>query len=97
MYTAKLSLSVENVDDVLAVASFLQMQEVISACNTLRALSGPAEPSPSQEGTSVAGTVLPPPPFFFPFFCYCSCRYLVLAKKPAKHLLVPLAHQLQNT
>ncbi|XP_054858056.1 zinc finger and BTB domain-containing protein 17 isoform X2 [Eublepharis macularius] len=57
MYTAKLSLSVENVDDVLAVASFLQMQEIISACNTLRALSGsgPAETGPSQEGPSAAG------------------------------------------
>ncbi|KAL8198237.1 UNVERIFIED_CONTAM: Zinc finger and BTB domain-containing protein 17 [Gekko kuhli] len=55
MYTAKLSLSAENVDDVLAVASFLQMQEIISACNTLRALSGPAETSPGQEGPSLAG------------------------------------------
>ncbi|XP_060115559.1 zinc finger and BTB domain-containing protein 17 [Heteronotia binoei] len=56
MYTAKLSLSVENVDDVLAVASFLQMQEIISACNTLRALSEPlSEASPSPEGPSAAG------------------------------------------
>nr|XP_056721439.1 zinc finger and BTB domain-containing protein 17 [Euleptes europaea] len=55
MYTAKLSLSAENVDDVLAVASFLQMQEIISACNTLRALSGPAETSPGQDGPPAAG------------------------------------------
>ncbi|XP_077167137.1 zinc finger and BTB domain-containing protein 17 isoform X2 [Paroedura picta] len=55
MYTARLSLSVENVDDVLAVASFLQMQEIISACNTLRALSGPAETCPGQAGPSTAG------------------------------------------
>ncbi|XP_048375419.1 zinc finger and BTB domain-containing protein 17 isoform X2 [Sphaerodactylus townsendi] len=55
MYTARLSLSVNNVDDVLAVASFLQMQEIISACNTLRALSGPAENSPGQEGPPAAG------------------------------------------
>ncbi|XP_015268073.1 PREDICTED: zinc finger and BTB domain-containing protein 17 [Gekko japonicus] len=55
MYTAKLSLSAENVDDVLAVASFLQMQEIITACNTLRALSGPAETSPGQESPSLAG------------------------------------------
>ncbi|XP_032087748.1 zinc finger and BTB domain-containing protein 17 isoform X1 [Thamnophis elegans] len=42
MYTAKLTLSPENVEDVLAVGSFLQMQEVVQACNTLRALSAPA-------------------------------------------------------
>ncbi|XP_034257503.1 zinc finger and BTB domain-containing protein 17 isoform X2 [Pantherophis guttatus] len=42
MYTAKLTLSPENVEDVLAVGTFLQMQEVVQACNTLRALSAPA-------------------------------------------------------
>lgn len=46
MYTAKLTLSSENVEDVLAVGSFLQMQEIVQACNTLRALSAPAEASP---------------------------------------------------
>ncbi|XP_049627939.1 zinc finger and BTB domain-containing protein 17 [Suncus etruscus] len=38
MYTAKLSLSSENVDDVLAVASFLQMQDIIIACHALKSL-----------------------------------------------------------
>lgn len=42
MYTAKLSLSPENVDDVLAVASFLQMQDVITACHALKSLAEPA-------------------------------------------------------
>uniref|UniRef100_A0A0F7Z2W6 Zinc finger and BTB domain-containing protein 17 n=1 Tax=Crotalus adamanteus TaxID=8729 RepID=A0A0F7Z2W6_CROAD len=42
MYTAKLTLNPENVEDVLAVGSFLQMQEVVQACNALRALSAPA-------------------------------------------------------
>ncbi|XP_026571676.1 zinc finger and BTB domain-containing protein 17 isoform X1 [Pseudonaja textilis] len=41
MYTAKLTLSPENVEDVMAVGSFLQMQEVVHACSTLRALSPP--------------------------------------------------------
>ncbi|XP_058017233.1 zinc finger and BTB domain-containing protein 17 isoform X2 [Ahaetulla prasina] len=41
MYTAKLTLSPENVEDVLAVGSFLQMQEVVQACNTMRAFSAP--------------------------------------------------------
>lgn len=42
MYTAKLSLSPENVDDVLAVASFLQMQDIITACHTLKSLAEPS-------------------------------------------------------
>lgn len=43
MYTAKLSLSPDNVEDVLAVAGFLQMQEIVSACNALKSLSVPPE------------------------------------------------------
>ncbi|NWW53536.1 ZBT17 protein, partial [Pedionomus torquatus] len=39
MYTAKLSLNLDNVEDVLAVAGFLQMQEIVSACNALKSLS----------------------------------------------------------
>ncbi|KAM9370380.1 zinc finger and BTB domain-containing protein 17 isoform 1-T1 [Phaethornis superciliosus] len=39
MYTARLSLSPDNVEDVLAVAGFLQMQEIVSACNALKSLS----------------------------------------------------------
>uniref|UniRef100_A0A8C6JNV4 Zinc finger and BTB domain-containing protein 17 n=1 Tax=Melopsittacus undulatus TaxID=13146 RepID=A0A8C6JNV4_MELUD len=43
MYTAKLSLNPDNVEDVLAVAGFLQMQEIVSACNALKSLTVPAE------------------------------------------------------
>uniref|UniRef100_A0A670J3F7 Zinc finger and BTB domain-containing protein 17 n=3 Tax=Podarcis muralis TaxID=64176 RepID=A0A670J3F7_PODMU len=64
MYTSKLKLSLENVEDVLAVAGFLQMQEIISACNSLRTLSAPAEaavespgdpPTAGQEKTAGGG------------------------------------------
>lgn len=63
MYTAKLTLSPENVEDVLAVGSFLQMQEVVQACNTLRALSAPA----GLEIPTVAGRALSRPWVRFPF------------------------------
>ncbi|NWT05743.1 ZBT17 protein, partial [Mionectes macconnelli] len=49
MYTAKLSLSPDNVEDVLAVAGFLQMQEVVSACNALKSLSVPPEDPPGNQ------------------------------------------------
>ncbi|XP_029821087.1 zinc finger and BTB domain-containing protein 17 [Manacus vitellinus] len=49
MYTAKLSLSPDNVEDVLAVAGFLQMQEVVSACNALKSLSVPPENPPGSQ------------------------------------------------
>ncbi|NXP72476.1 ZBT17 protein, partial [Ramphastos sulfuratus] len=50
MYTAKLSLNPDNVEDVLAVAGFLQMQEIVSACNALKSLTVPAgSPSESQQ------------------------------------------------
>ncbi|XP_053307740.1 zinc finger and BTB domain-containing protein 17 [Spea bombifrons] len=45
MYTARLSLTRENVEDVLAVAGFLQMQEIVNACTALKSLSMPAEES----------------------------------------------------
>ncbi|NWX14868.1 ZBT17 protein, partial [Aegotheles bennettii] len=45
MYTAKLSLNPDNVEDVLAVAGFLQMQEIVSACNALKSLAVPVESS----------------------------------------------------
>ncbi|KAM9116017.1 zinc finger and BTB domain-containing protein 17 isoform 1-T1 [Pangshura tecta] len=45
MYTAKLSLSPENVEDVLAVAGFLQMQEIVNACNALKSLTVSVEHS----------------------------------------------------
>ncbi|KAB0344247.1 hypothetical protein FD754_021173 [Muntiacus muntjak] len=53
MYTAKLSLSSENVDDVLAVASFLQMQDIITACHTLKSLGElAASPGESMEASA---------------------------------------------
>uniref|UniRef100_A0A8C5F1W0 BTB domain-containing protein n=1 Tax=Gopherus evgoodei TaxID=1825980 RepID=A0A8C5F1W0_9SAUR len=56
MYTAKLSLSPENVEDVLAVAGFLQMQEIVNACNALKSLTVSAEPSSeSHEVPEVTG------------------------------------------
>ncbi|XP_045441130.1 zinc finger and BTB domain-containing protein 17 isoform X4 [Pipistrellus kuhlii] len=53
IYTAKLSLSSENVDDVLAVASFLQMQDIITACHALKSLAKPAT-SPGENTEAVA-------------------------------------------
>ncbi|NXJ72461.1 ZBT17 protein, partial [Rostratula benghalensis] len=57
MYTAKLSLNPDNVEDVLAVAGFLQMQEIVSACNALKSLSAPAEsPAENQRPLPEMGT-----------------------------------------
>ncbi|XP_051281410.1 zinc finger and BTB domain-containing protein 17 isoform X2 [Dicentrarchus labrax] len=42
MYTAKLSLSPQNVEDVLAVANFLQMQEIVNACSAYQSIANPA-------------------------------------------------------
>ncbi|XP_061592650.1 zinc finger and BTB domain-containing protein 17 [Cololabis saira] len=42
MYTAKLDLRPQNVDDVLSVAHFLQMQEIINACSAFQSMSNPA-------------------------------------------------------
>lgn len=42
MYTAKLSLSTQNVEDVLAVANFLQMQEIVNACSAYQSMANPA-------------------------------------------------------
>ncbi|XP_028849531.1 zinc finger and BTB domain-containing protein 17-like [Denticeps clupeoides] len=39
MYTAKLCLSPQNVEDVSAVATFLQMQEIVNACSAYQSLS----------------------------------------------------------
>ncbi|XP_068997172.1 zinc finger and BTB domain-containing protein 17 isoform X2 [Embiotoca jacksoni] len=41
MYTAKLTLSQQNVEDVLSVAHFLQMQEIINACSAYQSMSNP--------------------------------------------------------
>lgn len=59
MYTAKLSLSSENVDDVLAVASFLQMQDIITACHALKSLAEPAaSPGENVEASAAEGKLL---------------------------------------
>lgn len=59
MYTAKLSLSPENVDDVLAVASFLQMQDIITACHTLKSLAEPTStPGESADTSAVEGELI---------------------------------------
>ncbi|XP_031724577.1 zinc finger and BTB domain-containing protein 17 [Anarrhichthys ocellatus] len=42
MYTAKLTLSPQNVEDVLAVANFLQMQEIVNACSAYQSVANPA-------------------------------------------------------
>uniref|UniRef100_A0A672YRF5 Zinc finger and BTB domain containing 17 n=1 Tax=Sphaeramia orbicularis TaxID=375764 RepID=A0A672YRF5_9TELE len=42
MYTAKLSLNPQNIEDVLAVATFLQMQEIINACSAYQSMANPA-------------------------------------------------------
>ncbi|KAI6073834.1 zinc finger and BTB domain-containing protein 17 [Aix galericulata] len=56
MYTAKLSLNPDNVEDVLAVAGFLRMQEIVSACNALKSLTVLAEsPVESQEVPAETG------------------------------------------
>lgn len=56
MYTAKLSLSPENVDDVLAVASFLQMQDIVTACHTLKSLAEPSSTTgESADASAVEG------------------------------------------
>lgn len=42
MYTAKLTLNPQNVEDVLAVATFLQMQEIVNACSAYKSLAAPS-------------------------------------------------------
>uniref|UniRef100_A0A3P9ILP9 Zinc finger and BTB domain containing 17 n=1 Tax=Oryzias latipes TaxID=8090 RepID=A0A3P9ILP9_ORYLA len=44
MYTSKLNLNPQNVEEVLSVAHFLQMQEIINACSAFQSM---ANPSPS--------------------------------------------------
>uniref|UniRef100_A0A8C5EU19 Zinc finger and BTB domain containing 17 n=1 Tax=Gouania willdenowi TaxID=441366 RepID=A0A8C5EU19_GOUWI len=51
MYTAKLRLFPQNVEDVLSVAHFLQMQEIVNACSAYQTLS---TPSPSLMTVDVA-------------------------------------------
>lgn len=42
MYTSKLSLNLENIEDVLSVAHFLQMPEIINACSAYQSMSNQA-------------------------------------------------------
>jgi len=42
MYTAKLTLSPQNVEDVMTVANFLQMQEIVNACSAYQSMANPA-------------------------------------------------------
>ncbi|KAM9299543.1 zinc finger and BTB domain-containing protein 17 [Gastrophryne carolinensis] len=56
MYTARLNLNRENVDDVLAVAGFLQMQEIVNACTALKSLSMGAP----EEALPATHEVMPP-------------------------------------
>ncbi|XP_057682157.1 zinc finger and BTB domain-containing protein 17 [Corythoichthys intestinalis] len=46
MYTAKLSLTSDNVEAVVAVANFLQMEEIVNACSVYQSVNDPA-PSPN--------------------------------------------------
>ncbi|RVE55671.1 hypothetical protein OJAV_G00234030 [Oryzias javanicus] len=41
MYTSKLNLNPQNVEDVLSVAHFLQMQEIINACSAFQSMANP--------------------------------------------------------
>ncbi|KAK7128885.1 hypothetical protein R3I94_017192 [Phoxinus phoxinus] len=46
MYTAKLTLSPQNIEDVIAVATFLQMQEIVNACSAFQSLTVPSSTKP---------------------------------------------------
>lgn len=46
MYTAKLTLNAQNIEDVLAVATFLQMQEIVNACSAFQSLTVSSAPKP---------------------------------------------------
>ncbi|XP_066462410.1 zinc finger and BTB domain-containing protein 17 [Eleutherodactylus coqui] len=55
MYTARLNLTRENVEDVLAVAGFLQMQEIVNACTALKSLSISSAQGPHSLGALTSG------------------------------------------
>lgn len=42
IYTAKLNLSPQNLEDVLTVANFLQMQEIVNACSAYQSVAAPS-------------------------------------------------------
>ncbi|XP_076132646.1 zinc finger and BTB domain-containing protein 17 isoform X2 [Alosa pseudoharengus] len=53
MYTAKLNLSSQNVEDVLAVATFLQMQEIVNACSAYQTLAvSPTDTTTAHDSTT---------------------------------------------
>ncbi|XP_018597309.2 zinc finger and BTB domain-containing protein 17 [Scleropages formosus] len=61
MYTAKLCLGPQNVEDVLAVATFLQMQEIMNACSAYHSLTYTREGStelPSKAERAMEAEVL---------------------------------------
>jgi hypothetical protein len=92
MYTAKLSLSPENVDDVLAVASFLQMQDIVTACHTLKSLAEPSSTTgESADASAVEGEVTGRPLLKSGF--WSSCLPLGLLTGPqVPHLPCPCLH-----
>ncbi|XP_051947429.1 zinc finger and BTB domain-containing protein 17-like [Xyrauchen texanus] len=49
MYTAKLTLNSQNLEDVLAVATFLQMQEIVNACSAFQSVAVPSSSKPVRE------------------------------------------------
>ncbi|KAL1021104.1 hypothetical protein UPYG_G00008870 [Umbra pygmaea] len=49
MYTAKLRLSSQNVEDVVAVATFLQMQEIVNACSAYQSLANLSSSQTAQD------------------------------------------------
>lgn len=52
MYTAKLNLSSQNVEDVLAVATFLQMQEIVNACSAYQTLAVSSTDAPAHDSVT---------------------------------------------
>ncbi|KAL2103589.1 hypothetical protein ACEWY4_000457 [Coilia grayii] len=52
MYTAKLNLSSQNVEDVSAVATFLQMQEIVNACSAYQTLAVPTSDTSAHDSTT---------------------------------------------
>lgn len=84
MYTAKLNLSPENVDDVMAVASFLQMQDIVTACQTLKSLAEPTSTAgESADASAVEGEVIGQPFLRCGFWSLClTVGYLTGSQIP---------------
>uniref|UniRef100_A0A3Q2ZNV9 BTB domain-containing protein n=1 Tax=Kryptolebias marmoratus TaxID=37003 RepID=A0A3Q2ZNV9_KRYMA len=58
MYTSKLNLTPQNVEDVLSVAHFLQMQEIINACSVRNGIYGKNEFKACMMGSNVQMLVM---------------------------------------